>query len=172
MQRQDIVNAIQAAVSEVFSTMLGIEVQACPIQQDANGPRTAEGVMSFVGLSGNWVGSGLITCSSSFACRLCSSFLMTESTRVDGDVLDAVGEIANIIIGSFKTIAESAVGPLTLSIPTTIYGKSFMSKSLGSTEWTVLPFRNGDDVVEVWVCFKPASDSHAHRHDAIQLQAV
>jgi chemotaxis protein CheX len=172
MQSQDIVNAVQAAVSEVFSTMLGIEVEVCPGHRDATGPRTAEGVMSFVGLSGNWVGSGLITCNSRFACRLCSSFLMTESACVDGDVLDAVGEIANMVIGSFKTTAEAAVGPLALSIPTTIYGKSFMSKSLGSNEWTILPFRNGDDIFEVWIWFKPACDPHAHRHDAIQLQAV
>jgi chemotaxis protein CheX len=173
MQTQDIVHAIQSAVSEVFSSMLGIEVEPCPYIQDASGRRSTDGVMSFVSVAGNWVGCGLFSCSATLACRLCSLFLMTESTHVDPDVLDAVGELANMIIGSFKTTAEASVGQLYLSIPTTIFGKSFGSKSLGSSEWIVMPFKCGEDTFEVWVWFAKAAESHTHhRQTAIQLQII
>jgi chemotaxis protein CheX len=172
MQSQNIVAAIQTAVSEVFSTMLGVQVEPCESRQDATGPRTTEGIMSFVGLAGTWVGSGLISCHSSLACRLCSLFLMTESTRVDEEVQDAIGEIANMVIGNFKTAAESLVGPLTLSIPTTIYGQNFSSKSLGCNEWTVMPFKIEGEMFEVWVWFAEAANAHAPRQGTIHLQTV
>ncbi len=172
MQTQDIVSAVQASVSEVFSSMLGMEVEACPYIQDATGQRSTDGVMSFVSLAGKWVGSGLLSCSANFACRLCSSFLMTETTHVDGEVLDAIGEIANMVIGSFKTVAEATVGQLYLSIPTTIFGKCFGSKSLGSSEWIVMPFKCGEDSFEIWVYFARAEESAALRHSSIQLHAV
>ena len=172
MQTQDIVSAVQSAVSEVFSSMLGIEVEPCPFVHDSTGRRSTDGVMSFVTLAGGWVGSGLLSCSAELACRLCSQFLMTESTHVDPEVLDAIGEIANMIIGNFKTAAESQIGPLYLSIPTTIFGKSFGSKSLGSSEWLVIPFKCGPDSFEVWVWFMPAAESQVHRHTSIQLQPV
>jgi chemotaxis protein CheX len=172
MQSQEIVTAIQTAVSEVFSTMLGIEVEPCDSRQDPVGPRTTEGIVSFVGLAGTWVGSGLISCHSSLACRLCSLFLMTDSTEVDEEVQDAIGEIANMVIGNFKTVAEAKVGPLTLSIPTTIYGQNFSSKSLGNNEWTVVPFKIEDKTLEVWVWFAPAARTQTSRQGSIQLQAV
>lgn len=173
MQTQDIVSAVQSAVSEVFSSMLGIEVEPCPFIHDATGRRSTDGVMSFVSVAGSWAGSGLLSCSADFACRLCSMFLMTEATHVDPDVLDAVGEIANMVIGNFKTAAEANVGQLYLSIPTTIFGKSFGSKSLGSSEWIVMPFKCGDDTFEVWVWFAPAGIvAQVHRHTSIQLQTV
>jgi chemotaxis protein CheX len=43
---------------------------------------------------------------------------MTEASSVDEDVLDAVAEITNMIIGSVKTDLEGELGPLGLSIPT------------------------------------------------------
>jgi chemotaxis protein CheX len=172
MQSQDILSAIQSSVSEVFSTMLGVMVEPCESRQDATGPRTTEGIVSFVGLAGTWVGSGLLSCHSGLACRLCSLFLMTDSREVDEEVQDAIGEIANMVIGSFKTVAESTVGPLTLSIPTTIYGQNFSSKSLGNNEWTVVPFKIGDETLEVWVWFAPAANAHVPRQGTTQLQTV
>ena len=56
---------------------------------------------------------------------------MTESPAVNEEVLDAVGELTNMIIGNVKTVAEAIVGPLNLSVPTVIYGRNFTSRSLG-----------------------------------------
>jgi chemotaxis protein CheX len=172
MQRQDIIQAVHSATAEVFSTMLGIEVETAPVHTDQSNPSVNEGVMAFVGIAGPWVGSGVISCTASFACRVCELFLMTEAVAVSEEVLDAVGELANMIIGNFKTAAEAMVGPLGLSVPTVIYGRNFTSKSLGNNDWLVLPFKCGDDSFEVRVWFAPASESTVARHIVNHLQSV
>jgi chemotaxis protein CheX len=172
MERQDIIQAVHSATAEVFSTMLGIEVETAPVHTDRSNPSVTEGVMAFVGIAGPWVGSGVISCSASFACRVCELFLMTEASAVNEEVLDAVGELANMVIGNFKTAAEALVGSLGLSVPTVIYGRNFTSKSLGNNDWLVLPFKCGDDTFEVRVWFAPAAESTAGRHVVNHLQTV
>lgn len=163
MKNEEIIEAVQRSTAEVFSTMLGLEIVPGPIETAQKCPPTNEGVMSFIGLSGPWVGSGVFSCSPALACRLCEALLMTESTSVNEEVLDAVGELANMIIGNFKTVAEAVVGALALSLPTVIYGRNFTSKSIGSTGWLVMPFSCGDERFEVRVWFRPASESGSVR---------
>lgn len=172
MQREQIVNAVQAATAEVFSTMLGMDVSAAPVHTDCSSPSVNEGVMAFVGIAGPWMGNGVISCNAAFACQLCATFLMTEATGVNEEVLDAVGEIANMVIGNFKTSAEAVVGPLNLSVPTVIYGRNFTSKSVGNSDWVVMPFQCGEESFEIRVWFAPASESSVTRHPVNQLQTV
>ena len=47
--------------------------------------------------------------------------MLADYTSVEGEVLDAIGEIANMIFGNVKTALESEVGDLGLSIPTVIF---------------------------------------------------
>jgi len=172
MQREEIIQAVHAATAEVFSTMLGVEVELAPVHADRSNPSIVEGLMAFVGIAGPWVGSGVFSCGASFACRICELFLMTEASAVNEEVLDAVGELTNMIIGNFKTAAEAVVGPLGLSVPTVIYGKNFTSKSLGNKDWLVLPFKCGDDTFEVRVWFAPAAESNAKRPIVNHMQTV
>ena len=172
MRKEEIVQAVHAATAEVFSTMLGLAVESCESHTDQASPSVNDGVLAFVGIAGPWVGSGVISCSSSFACRLCALFLMTEAPAVNEEVLDAVGELANMVVGNFKTAAESIVGQLGLSVPTVIYGRNFTSRSLGNSDWIVMPFKCGDDKFEIRVWFAPAAESTSPRHVVNHLQAV
>jgi chemotaxis protein CheX len=97
---------------------------------------------------------------------------MTEASAVNEEVLDAVGELTNMIIGNFKTAAEAVVGALGLSVPTVIFGRNFMSKSLGNNDWLVMPFKCGDDTFEIRVWFAPAAESNAKRHIVNHIQTV
>ncbi len=172
MRKEEIVQAVQSATAEVFSTMLGMEIGLCDTRVDHSSPAVDEGVMAFVGIAGPWVGSGVISCSAAFACRLCELFLMTEATSVNEEVLDAVGEIANMVVGNFKTAAEAVVGNLGLSVPTVIYGRNFTSKSVGTTEWIVMPFSCGEESFEVRLWFAPAAEPNSARSVISHLQAV
>ncbi|MBV9264969.1 MAG: chemotaxis protein CheX [Acidobacteriaceae bacterium] len=171
MERQQIIDAIHAATAEVFSTMLGLEIEPASVHTDQACPSVNDGVMAIVGIAGPWAGNGVISCTAPFACRVCELFLMTEAVAVNEEVLDAVGELANMVIGNFKTAAEAVVGPLGLSVPTVIYGRNFTSKSLGNNDWLVLPFKCAEDIFEVRVWFAPASESHP-RHFVNHLQSV
>lgn len=172
MQKQEIVAAVHSATIEVFSTMLGMEVTPAETHVDQASPAINDGVMAFVGVAGPWMGNGVISCSAAFACKLCATFLMTEASAVNEEVLDAVGELANMVIGNFKTVAEGVVGPLNLSVPTVIYGRNFTSKSVGNSDWIVMPFQCDGENFEVRIWFAPASESSVARHVVNHLQSV
>lgn len=155
--RDEIVRDISAAAQEVFTTMLGVE--ATPgeayVQKDVLG--SADGVMSLIGLAGTWTGSGSIICSPECACKLASQLLMTEYQAVNHEVLDAVAELTNMIVGSFKTLIEPRTGPLGLSIPSVVYGRNFTIRN-GTDEWTVIPVRSQDQQMEIRVCLARSRD--------------
>jgi len=163
IEPQKLVEYATSATSEVFSTMLGMELEGQASRQDPDFPTINDGVMALVGLAGSWTGAGVICCTAAFACKLCNQFIGTAVEAVDEEVLDAVGEVANMIIGNFKTSVEEHVGALGLSVPTVIYGRNFTSRSIGQNSWTVLPFRSGDEVLEVRVCLAPAKEPTAPR---------
>jgi len=172
MKKDQIIPAVQAATSDVFSTMLGVHVTPAEPRTDSTCPSVDDGVMAFVGIAGTWTGNGIISCSASFACRLCELFLMTEAPAVNEEVIDTVGELANMVVGNFKTSAESLVGPLGLTVPTVIYGRNFTSRSVGTKEWIVLPFKAGADHFEVRIWFAPTEEGSQMRHHQLHLQAV
>lgn len=144
------------ATTEVFTTMLQLKLTAgLPYtRRDATHP--AEGVLSLVGLAGQWIGTGGIACSAPTACRLAGQFLMSEFAAVNDEVLDALGELTNIIVGTLKTALQVELGPMALSVPMVICGSSFRTRSAGSAEWLVVPFVLDDDTLRVQLCLTPA----------------
>jgi chemotaxis protein CheX len=54
---------------------------------------------------------------------------MSEFSNVDEDVLDALGEIANMVMGGFKNLLEPYAGQLQMSIPSVIYGKNIATRT-------------------------------------------
>ena len=165
IDNQKIAEYVRTAVAEVFSTMLSLEIEPSPEHLDATDPAVSDGVLTFIGLAGPWTGAGTISCSAEFACLLCSHFLGTPADAVNEEVLDTMGELTNMIIGNFKTMAEEHLGPLCLSIPTVIYGRNFTSRSTGHNAWVVLPFRCKGEMIEIRVCLAPSKDTASHHHN-------
>jgi len=149
---KSIANAIDRSARQVFSTMLGVEVEPCETLMEASTPEPNDGVMALIGVAGPWTGTGSFTCSPRLACRVCSQMLLTENSSVDEEVLDAVAELTNMIIGGVKTELELALGPLGISIPTVVFGKNFKTKSAIHGNWVVVRFRWEDERIEVKVC--------------------
>jgi chemotaxis protein CheX len=81
--------------------------------------------------------------------------LMTESNAVDEEVLDAVAELTNMVIGNVKTDLEGQLGPLGLSIPTVVFGRNFRAKSAGPTEWIVVRFHWDGEPLVIKLCLAP-----------------
>jgi len=152
INREDLVALIREATENVFETMLAQPVTVGPDYVDSGTSNSSNGVVSFIGLAGTWVGTGSISCSSACACQLASALLMGEYSAVDDDVLDAVAEVTNMILGNVKTSLEERLGPMGLSIPTVIYGRNFCSKTLGKKEWIVVPFDANGERLEVQLC--------------------
>ena len=161
-----IASSIARSTLEVFSTMLDAQVAVETVSLESRSPAASDGVVSFIGLAGAWAGAGSLACSPSMACRICSRMLMTESLAVDDEVLDAVAELTNMIVGGVKTDLEPSLGPLGLSIPTVVYGKNFKAKGAGHTEWIVTSFAWDDERLTVKVCLSPTAVAHISHHGA------
>jgi len=165
MKEDQIVAAIRSCTVEVFSTMLSLEMEAGVPRNELNPPGPSDGIVALIGLAGAWIGTGSLACDVPMALRMASSMLEMECTEIDDDVLDAISEIANMIFGNFKTIAETHLGPLGLSIPTVVYGMRFSARTAGKEKWVVLPFLRGDDIVELKICLTPNRGlPHMHKH--------
>jgi chemotaxis protein CheX len=167
-----VVDMIRESTANVFSTMLGVELAAGNALIESGTPEANDGVVSLIGLAGAWAGTGSVSCSPALACRICSLMLMTESTGVDEEVLDAVAELTNMIIGSVKNDLEPHLGPLGLSIPTVVFGRNFRTKSAGATEWTVVRFPWDAGELVVKLCISPTEKTHTSCHIMGQSTAV
>lgn len=117
-----IVGEITSAATQVFSTMLGMEISA---ERTTEGvaPADPNGVAGLVGLTGALTGSGGIGCGPGLACRIAAAMCPGDYPTVDEIVLDAMGEMANLVIGSLKTQLENHVGPMSISVPTVVFGQ-------------------------------------------------
>jgi chemotaxis protein CheX len=158
------VESISQSAANVFSTMLGAELAPGEATVETGTPDTNDGVVSFIGLAGAWAGTGSVTCSPVLACRICSLMLMMESTGIDEDVLDAVAELTNMIIGNVKNDLEQHLGTLGLSLPTVVFGRNFKTKSAGTHEWTVVRFPWEGETLVVKLCLSPSEKTVANCH--------
>lgn len=157
--QDELAQAIRSATDEVFATMLNLTVTAGEVFVEKEEAVPTSGVVSLIGLAGSWVGSGSLACSAGFAAKIASALLMTPYDSINEDVLDAVAEVTNMIIGNVKTALESRLGAMGLSTPTVIYGRNFQTRSTGNQEWTVVPFILGDDRMCVQLCIVPNTEA-------------
>lgn len=156
---------IISATNNVFSTMLSLPIEAGEPWVDCSTPTISDGVIALVGIAGKWHGSGRLAMTASFACKLAGGLLMAEYTSVGEEVLDAVAEVSNMIIGNVKAALEDRLGALGLSVPTVIFGRSYQARSVGVSEWVVVPFHSGGETMEVRFCLMPASIAMHTRHE-------
>jgi len=165
MTQLEIAEAIQSATAAVFSTMLGMEITPGETLGGQTAGCPQSGVVALLGLAGDWVGSGSLSCDPPFACKMAAQLLMAEYDTVNDDVLDAVAEVANMIVGNVKTALETKLGPLGLSTPTVIYGRNFETRSVGNRDWVIVPFTCGNDLMNVQISIAPNRNSNG-KHPA------
>jgi chemotaxis protein CheX len=131
-------------------------------------PETFHGVVALVGVAGSWTGTGHLSCSPKFAQQLAGALLMAEYDTVNDDVLDAVAEVANMIVGNVKTLFEERLGPLGLTVPTVIYGRNYQTRSAGVKNWVLVRLRSGEETMDINFCLMPSRVHHvAHRPEAL-----
>jgi|SRR5450432_1960340 len=164
---------MDVAATEVFATMLGCEIKSGAAQPGSSVETVDHGMIALLGLTGDWTGSASLCCSAESACWIASQMLCSEYPEVNADVRDAVGEIANMIVGSFKNSLSPKTGPLAMSTPTLVMGSNMSTSTGGAHEWMVFPFSNNEHSFRMMVQLKPASGNAMHRvHEAAHALAT
>ncbi len=159
MLDQDLVErAIRAATEEVFATMLGAVID---FDESAKSDPDS-GLMALVGLTGGWSGAGTLLCSPALGNKASTAMFMSESAgdpnAINDEVLDAVAEVTNMVVGNIKNTLECHIGPMAISIPSVIYGRNFHFRSLTGTVKASVAFRWNSEPLEVKVVLAPSSD--------------
>jgi len=114
------INPFLKALNSTFSTMLQCETRRGEMALTEVGEQKFP-ISGVIGLSGQAVGTVVINLSEEVALKGASAMLMMEMTELNADVLDAVGEIANMIAGQAK--AELEQYDLSVSLPNVITGE-------------------------------------------------
>lgn len=150
-----LIETVKSTTRDVFSTMLMMEAEPQSTRADDGAPGPTDGVVGIIGIAGSWVGTGIIICCPELACRASSAMLMSEYTTVVDDVLDAMGEITNMIIGNIKTALEDRYGQMGISVPTVVYGRNFATRTVSRGEWVIVNFSVGGQVLQVHINLAP-----------------
>lgn len=155
---------ITYAVSNVFKTMLGqqtslVEKSPLPVTAvaDAKAVHTPQ-VVGMVGFLGEANGLIYLYMDQVFA-RMCTCNLlgMTEAeVEESGDetVNDAIGELTNMTVGSFKNGLCDAGYPCTLTIPSILRGSNFSIEPVSSAHRFVFSFNCADHRVTADILLK------------------
>ncbi len=169
LDQAKIAAALRGAAEEVFTTMLGMEISAEGAYRHPSKPEPTNGVVALIGLTGKWVGTGSICCTSEFARKISGQLLMSEFASIDQEVLDAMGEVANMIVGSFKNALEGELGMLEMSIPVVVFGHNFTATSIHRADWIVVPFESGSEHWVVKACLAAQSEQHHRRATDVHI---
>jgi len=112
---------VDSAVGEVFSTMLKLPVHRVADEPRLNG---AEYVAASVGFNGQLTGVVYSYCTHHFARTVTGNLLGLEESEVGDDsmVNDAMGEVANMIVGQIKSSLCDRGLPCTLTLPSILRG--------------------------------------------------
>lgn len=148
---------VRRHTQNVCQTMAGVSVELLEDQSATLTPDACGAVMSLVGMTGAWKGTGAVSCSGALARTLCGKLLMTEFAEVDAEVLDAMGELANMIIGNVKEEIAQELGPFALSTPTVIHGDAMQTRDVRGELRARVLFACEGDVLEVRLSLAPAN---------------
>ncbi len=117
--KAEFINPFITSLDNAFRTMLSCEVRRGAIElKDNTTPQY--GVSGIIGLSGRAVGTVVLSLSEPVALKAASTLLMCETTEIDADVVDAVGELTNVVAGGAK--AELEAYEMQVTLPNVITG--------------------------------------------------
>ena len=115
---QPFINVCKSVFQEFLSQQIEAKIPHF-LDKEAPGEWDVSGI---IGLTGEARGAVVISMKKELAIRLTIILTGTEHNDFDDDVVDAVGEIINIIAGNVKQELEDAYR-LIISLPTIVRGK-------------------------------------------------
>lgn len=112
----DITQLMVWATKRTFSAMLDWEVE---YKADADPTAPPADISGIVGLSGEVTGSIVLILPEAMAITATSGLIGDQLEELNGDVVDTIGELTNIIAGGAKSRFEKNIN---LSLPTVVTG--------------------------------------------------
>jgi chemotaxis protein CheX len=155
----DLEELVTSAVNELFTTMLRMNVQPVPLEPGfGNGETHVAGTVGFVG---RLTGVVYVYTTVSFARRITATLLDIPEAEITEDEMinDAMGEMANMVVGHMKSRIADRGMSCVLTIPSVVRGSHFSVEPISSTEGHVASFASGPNRLCIQVLLKPTDPS-------------
>jgi chemotaxis protein CheX len=133
----DCINPIVTSTVTVFRTMAGCELR-CGKPYLVGDKQGAHEISGVIGLSGKALGTVVLSLGGPVALRVTEAMLNELPAEIDSDVVDAVGELTNMIAGSAKAQLEHL--QMSLSLPNVIVGHDHQIAFPGDVTPIGVPF--------------------------------
>lgn len=135
--RVELINPFVISAQDVFRTMLACSITRGPLSLNA-AHTSMYAVSGLIGISGSCRGMVVVSLDEVTALRAAEALLGTRPDSLDDDVLDAIGELTNMIAGGAKTRLEEY--ELAIGLPTVICGNGQRIAFPSGTAPIVIPF--------------------------------
>jgi len=149
------VNPFIAATCTVFKTMLSSDLTRGDLYLKSHKQPDLE-ISGVIGLSGKAVGTVVLSLGRVVAVGVAEAMLGEKKHKIDAEVVDVVGEIANMIAGSAKAKLENLA--MSISLPSVIIGKNHVVTFPTGVLPIGIPFESkwGPVCLDVGICEKAA----------------
>jgi chemotaxis protein CheX len=135
----DYINPVIAGLEDAFTTQLGCRIERLGLGLMENN-QALHPVSGIIGISGKGVGTIVLSMSVSVAVKAASTMLMDpDLNEVNDDVMDAVGEVTNIVCGGAK--AKLAQYSLSITLPNVLYGENCRLHFPQNSHPIMIPFK-------------------------------
>lgn len=152
----EVTDLLKASVTDVFSTMLGLE--AIPVEPREIRRGDEVFVAASVGFVGDVHGIVYMYLRASLAQRLAGLLLsMDEADLAEDEIVnDAMGELGNMVVGATKSRLCDEGLACTLTIPSIIRGRGLNVQPVCSSEAEQVTLVCGDELVLLELIMKPS----------------
>jgi chemotaxis protein CheX len=116
--------------------------------------KTEFDVSGVIGLGGEVKGSAVVSFPKAIALAVASAMLMEELSEINDDVKDAIGEFANIFVGTARNKLVDSGLKVSISTPTIIVGQDHEISHPKSIPFIVIPFKTDKGVFKINVGLK------------------
>ena len=141
----ELIVKLVADVRDVFINMVGVEELNYLSPEIDVTTHFEECLTAMVGLAGTYNGLVSVHLPWPLAISFTSLMLGMEVTEIDDDVNDAMGEVANMIAGSFKQHLSKDGSDIHISIPSVVNGSNYTVSSICKIENITLKFAYKED---------------------------
>ncbi len=154
MEIKEVVPSFRDKVIQTFETMLNMKPSVGEVEFDGGGNIVSD-VTGTIGITGDLSGTVSIRFPQSLACKVSSMFLGEDIKEVNHDVLDTVGELANIIAGSAKGVLNQDKNiDFKISIPTAVQGEHHILGHPAGSSVIYVPFELEGEKFYLELCLK------------------
>lgn len=132
-------------VKDVFCTMVGMDdLLHLPLEINPVN-HFSDCISALVGLAGTYNGLISLHVPNELAKSITTNMLGQEVTTFHDDIQDALGEVANMIAGSFKQHLTNSGLDIRLSTPSVVTGKRYAISLTNKPEAMALRFASDED---------------------------